>query len=101
MTIAVDLGRKATKTNKHWFLIKWIFGPPSSRCSSNLEIMCFKFSFYFCFIFQTKFCFDLVHSNTYIGFHKTDSGPQAARYLDVSSIFIVSEKAMYNKYLKQ
>ena len=51
----------------------------------------FKGSFVFCFIFQTEFCFNFVNSITYIGFHETDSGPPAARHLDGSSFFIVTE----------
>ena len=36
-----------------------------------------------------------------LAFIKTDSGPPAAGYHDASSILIVREETMYNKYLKQ
>ena len=48
-----------------------------------------------------QFCFDFVHSNTYIGFPKTNSGPPAPRFFDGSSIGIFRETTMYNKYFKQ
>ena len=54
----------------------------------------FKVPFSLCFIFLqlifVKMCF-YQHSNTYIGFMKTNNGPPAVRYLDGNSIFIVRE----------
>ena len=45
-----------------------------------------------------RFVFTLILT---LAFIKTDSGPPAAGYHDASSILIVREETMYNKYLKQ